>query len=148
MKYSDSAVSELMLTITLILVNLVAVSMNCAVSSTEKPVSATIVASGISGKNVTFENIAGDALVLDQIELRLVIREYPSQYATLRGSSNLTSYSGYSTIALGDRFYIESEEDSSFRWGSFNICSGNYLTYSIYDLRTGSPVSSWEISIP
>ena len=85
MTKSDSAVSEvvgvlLLLTITLILVSLVAVAMNSAVSTTEKPVNSTIIVSDISGKNVTFENIAGDAFVLDQVELRLGIREYPSQY--------------------------------------------------------------------
>ncbi|MDR0981249.1 MAG: type IV pilin [Methanocalculaceae archaeon] len=153
MKHSDSAVSEvvgvlLLLTITLILVSVVAISMNSAVSTTEKPVSATIIASGISGKNITFENIAGDAFVLDQIEVRLGIREYPSQYTTLRGSSSLKSYTGSTTISLGDRFYIQSDEDSPLTWGSFNISSGSHLTYRFYDLRTSSPISSGEIAIP
>ena len=94
MKKTDSAVSEvvgvlLMLTITLILVSLVAIAMSSAVSSTEKPVSATIIASGVHGKNITFENTAGDAFVLNQVELRLGIREYPSQYTTLRNTAGL-----------------------------------------------------------
>ena len=153
MTKSDSAVSEvvgvlLLLTITLILVSLVAVAMNSAVSTTEKPVSATIIASGISGKNVTFENIAGDAFVLDQVELRLGIREYPSQYITLRGSSHLKSYSGLATISLGDRFYIQSDEENVLRWDSFNVSSGSHLTYRFYDLRTGSPISSGDITVP
>ncbi|MDV0443148.1 hypothetical protein McpCs1_05160 [Methanocorpusculaceae archaeon Cs1] len=156
MKKTDSAVSEvvgvlLMLTITLILVSLVAVSMNSAVSSTEKPITATIIASGVHGKNITFENTAGDAFVLNQIELRLGIREYPSQYTTLRNTAEkerLISYSDSPTIALGDRFYIESEGGEKLRWGSFEISSGSHLTYRFYDLRTGSPISSGEISVP
>ena len=156
MKKTDSAVFEvvgvlLMLTITLILVSLVAIAMSSAVSSTEKPVSATIIASGVHGKNITFENTAGDAFVLNQVELRLGIREYPSQYTTLRNTAGLPlliSYANSSTITLGDRFYIESDEEDSLRWGSFNISSGSHLTYRFYDLRTGSPISSGEIAIP
>ncbi|MDV0441067.1 hypothetical protein McpAg1_02460 [Methanocorpusculaceae archaeon Ag1] len=156
MKKTDFAVSEvvgvlLMLTITLILVSLVAVAMSSAVSSNEKPITATIIASGVHGKNIIFENIAGDAFVLNQVELRLGVREYPSQYTILRNTAEggrLISYSNSSTISLGDRFYIQSESDGKFQWSSFEISSGNHLTYRFYDLRTGSPISSGEIAIP
>lgn len=153
MSRSDSAVSEvvgvlLLLTITLLLVSLVAVSLNSAVSTTEKPVQATIVATGISGKNVTFEAVAGDAFVLDQVEVRLGIREYPSQYTSLRGSLHLKSYSGLAAVSLGDRFYITSDADEKLQWGSFTVSSGSHLTYRFYDLRTGSPISSGEIAVP
>ncbi|MCQ2356631.1 MAG: hypothetical protein MJ014_06455 [Methanocorpusculum sp.] len=106
----------------------------------KKPVNSTI--------NVTFENIAGDAFVLDLVELRLGIREYPSPYTTIRGSSHLKSYSGLATISLGDRFYIQSDEENVLRRDSFNVSSGSHLTYRFYDLRTGSSISSGEIAVP
>lgn len=152
MKKQDSAVSEvvgvlLLLTITLVLVSVVAISMSSTFTTPDKPVTSTIVASGINGKNITFENIAGDSFVLDQTELRLSIREYPTQYTLLYGS-NMTSYTGSRTIALGDRFYIESSTESPLTWGSFSIDSGNHLAYQFYDLQTGKPISSGEIAIP
>ncbi|MCZ0859831.1 type IV pilin [Methanocorpusculum sp. MG] len=163
MTKSDSAVSEvvgvlLLLTITLILVSLVAVAMNSAVSTTDKPVSATIVGSIDKDKNyITFENIAGDSFVLDQIEVRLGIRERPADYTTVRNSGEsrlLNSYSNESVVGLGDRFYIALQNtaggfslmlpDSSV----FPMSSKEHLTYRIYDRRTSTPVSSGEIAIP
>lgn len=141
MKHSDSAVFEvvgvlLLLTVTLILVNLADVSMNSAVSTTDKPVSTTIVGK-ISNDTITFENIAGDSFVLDQIEVRLGVRERPANYATVRNSGDpklLKSYSNESVIGLGDRFYLSLNKTSDggftvkFPDFEFSLSSKEHLT--------------------
>lgn len=152
MKQKDSAVSEvvgvlLLITITLILVSLAAVAMNSAVGSSEKSVSANIVATKVSNGNITFENTAGDSFSLGQIELRLGIREKPSLSVTLN-SSYLFSYSGSDTIGLGDRFRVESEHLDEISWGEFKVNKSEHLTYRFYDRISGSPVASGDILIP
>lgn len=125
MTKSDSAVSEvvgvlLLLTITLILVSLVAVAMNNAVSTTEKPVAPRLLRPVSAAKTSRLKTL--QAMPLFWIRLNSVSASASTRCSrlTLRGSSDLKSYSGLATISLGDRFY---------------------------DLRTGSPISSGEIAV-
>jgi FlaG/FlaF family flagellin (archaellin) len=150
----NDAVSEvvgvlLMLTVTIILVSLVAVVMNGTIDETETPITANIVGSYDNG-NIIMENIAGDSFSLNQIEVRLGIREDPTKYAILRNgeSTYLVSFTGDNIIALGDRFKIVgTQEADGISWGSFNVSKGDHLTYRFYD-ASGKPISSGEIMIP
>ena len=149
----NDAVSEvvgvlLMLTVTIILVSLVAVVMNGAVDETETPITANIVGSYDNG-NIIMENVAGDSFSLNQIEVRLGVREDPTKYVILRNGelTYLVSFTGDNIIALGDRFKIMgTQEDEGASWGSLHVSTGNHLTYRFYD-ASGKPISSGEILV-
>jgi len=158
---SEGAVSEvvgvlLMLTITIILVSLVAVAMSSSMGDADLPIRATIVATGFDGNDIVFENVAGDSFLLDHLDVRLGVREDSTKYITLRGSDPgkyLESYSGEKIIGLGDRFLLVATGDDAGnicwgpRDGGFVVKPGQHLTYRFIDRQTGAPISSGELLI-
>lgn len=168
----DDAVSEvvgvmLMITITLVIVALVAVyASGAAAGSDEHPVRATIVASdcgpGIVPESnfdyqVVFEHIAGGSFDLARIDLGLGVSEDPTKRITIRNDPGMGIFhlegveKEVQDIFLGDRFYLNGWcEDGKAVFGEgggFWIEHGQHLTYQFIDRLTGVPFSSGEIEI-
>lgn len=155
MKFKDSAVSEvvgvlLMLTITLIIAGLVVVAANSLNSSQAEPITSSIVASGVSGNYIIFDNVLGDAVPLERIMISLSIQESPVDSIQVYGSNTtrFKSYSGDDIVVVGGRFKLMSDFVNSFGWDSFEISSGEHLYYAVYDHRSNTLMSTGSILIP
>lgn len=136
----------LMLTVTILLVSSVAIIMNNSVETTEKPITADIVATDIDDGNVILELISGDSFSLDLISIKLGIREESDKSVILKGDS-FESYTNSRFISLGDRFKILGEETgTTIKIENFLVSKGEHLMYTIYD-STGKPISSGEILV-
>lgn len=157
----DSAVSEvigtmLMISVTLIIVALVAVYATGAAGDTEKSVSADLVASGViqneSTKTyqVVFDNQAGDDFEIDRLEVSIGSREQPDLHLVLNSTYIQNFESGCSMVRLGDRFLVSIgaiDDDHVELPGGAEIGYGEHMTYRFIDRRTGSPISSGEVLI-
>ncbi len=147
----ENGVSEvvgvlLMLTVTILLVSSVAIIMNNSVETTEKPITANVVATDIDDGNVILELISGDSFSLDMIHIRLGIREESNKSIILKGDS-FEAYTGRRIISLGDRFKILGEKTgTNIKMDNFIVSMGKHLTYIIYD-SDGKPISSGEILV-
>jgi FlaG/FlaF family flagellin (archaellin) len=172
MNTTDNAVSEvigvmLMISVTLIIVALVAVYATGAASGEEQSVRASLIASDVvpdtdtSEYMVVFEHMAGDPLALDQVQVSLGVRDDATQHVVIRNDPNnpgrteyFESFSGDDDqVHLGDRFvlYTDDGDTDGISWGegeTFTVESGHYLTYRFIDRRTGAPISSGEIMVP
>jgi FlaG/FlaF family flagellin (archaellin) len=136
----------LMLTVTILLVSSVAIIMNNSVETTEKPITADIVATDIDDGNVILELISGDSFSLDLISIKLGIREESDKSVILKGDS-FESYTNSRIISLGDRFKIRGEQNgTTIKIENFLVSKGKHLMYTIYD-STGKPISSGEILV-
>lgn len=175
MRRDEDAVSEvvgvmLMITITLVIVALVAVyASGAAAGSDEHPVRANIVASdcgpGIvqesdSTYQVVFEHMAGDSFDLARVDLILGVREDTTRRITIRdnpgaGGSYLEGFEeGARDVYLGDRFLLHGRYENGEAvftapgaGGEFRIKPGRHLTYRFVDRLTGVPISSGEIEV-
>lgn len=157
-KQKDDAVSEvigvlLILSITIILVGVVALLANGVVVDNEVPITANIVATEVDNGSVIFELISGDSFSLDDIRLRLGIRENTSQYIILTRimEDDLHEYfvsdSGDIMISLGDRFrVVGTNTTSKINFGAFSVNKGQHLSYVFFD-KTGAPLSSGVILV-
>ena len=142
MKHED-AVSEvvgimILLTITIVLAAVVALAATSAVGETKTPLSAEITAVGISGGEVIFELISGDAIPLSDIRVVLGVREDSTKSVSVPGTK-LVSKTGDNIIFLGDRFSLNFS-------GELTVSNDEHLTYRFYD-ATDRPFSSGEIRI-
>ncbi|WP_265581521.1 type IV pilin N-terminal domain-containing protein [Methanofollis aquaemaris] len=177
----DNAVSEvigvmLMISVTLIIVALVAVYATGAASGDEQSVRASLIASEVmSGEDedeymVVFEHMAGDPLHLNQTTVSLGVRDDATRHIVVKNGkkdqndkNNLkkevylqrfTNRGDKFMVQLGDRFvlYADGKDDNGdLYWGegkTFTVESGHYLTYRFIDRRTGAPISSGEIAVP
>jgi FlaG/FlaF family flagellin (archaellin) len=167
--FSDNAVSEvigvmLMISVTLIIVALVAVYATGAAGDTTQPIKADLIASGtinetINGKDayqIVFEHRAGDAFDVDQLAVSVGLREDPTLHMILRNEDveeRITCFdSEISIVQLGDRFKVsigeyDSHAEVILLGEGREIKCGEHLTYRFIDRRTGAPISSGEISI-
>lgn len=149
--HKENAVSEvvgvmLMLSVTIILVSVVAVIVSSSMDTDNRAITADIKATGVNGGNITMELTGGDSFSLKEIKITLGIREVNSETKTLT-TSDIKSYSGSNTISLGDRFKLVGERISDkIKFGDFEISKGQHLTYRIFD-TSGNAVSSGEILI-
>lgn len=147
----DLGVSEvvgvlLMLTITILLVSTVAIVMNNTIGTTEKPITANIVATDIDNGNIILELISGDSFSLDMIYVKLGIREESDKSIILK-EEFFEAYTGSRIISIGDRFKIMGEKvGMNIKVNNFIVLKGKHLTYIIYD-STGKPISSGEILV-
>ncbi|PAV08614.1 type IV pilin N-terminal domain-containing protein [Methanocorpusculum parvum] len=147
----ENGVSEvvgvlLMLTVTILLVSSVAIIMNNSVETTEKPITANVVATDIDDGNIILELISGDSFSLDMIHIRLGIREESDKSIILKGDS-FEAYTNSRIISLGDRFKILGEENgTTIKIENFLVSKGKHLMYTVYD-STGKPISSGEILV-
>ncbi len=147
----ENGVSEvvgvlLMLTVTILLVSSVAIIMNNSVETTEKPITANVVATDIDDGNVILELISGDSFSLDMIHIRLGIREESDKSIILNGDS-FESYTNSRIISLGDRFKILGEQNGTvIKFDNFIVSKGKHLMYTLYDSE-GKPISSGEILV-
>ena len=142
MKHED-AVSEvvgimILLTITIVLAAVVALAATSAVGETKTPLSAEITAVGVSGGEVIFELISGDAIPLSDIRVVLGVREDSTKSVSVPGTK-LVSKIGDNIIFLGDRFSLNFS-------GELPVSNDEHLTYRFYD-ATDRPFSSGEIRI-
>ncbi|MDD3856587.1 MAG: type IV pilin N-terminal domain-containing protein [Methanoculleus sp.] len=158
---SDDAVSEvigvmLMISVTLIIVALVAVYATGAAGDTTQPIKADLIASGTmkngSTYMVVFEHRAGDAFDVDQLAVSVGLREDPALHMTLRNEQDMAYIEGLGDpiVQLGDRFVVSlggCDATGVVLPGGAVLRYGGHLTYRFIDRRTGSPVSSGEIPI-
>ena len=136
----------LMLTVTILLVSSVAIIMNNSVETTEKPITANVVATDIDDGNVILELISGDSFSLDMIHIKLGIREESDKSIILKGDS-FEAYTNSRIISLGDRFKILGENNGTvIKLDNFIVSKGKHLMYTIYDSE-GKPISSGEILV-
>ena len=145
----------LMLSVTLIIVALVAVYATGAAGDTTQPVKADLVASGEmkagDAYRVVFEHRAGDAFDVNQLTVSVGLRENAAVHMILRneGTEERNGYfrSGESIVKLGDRFWVSIGDVDGNRItlpGGAEIRYGQHLTYRFIDRRTGAPISSGE----
>lgn len=151
----EFAVSEvvgvlLMLTVTIIMVSIVAVVVSGSVGESDTPTTANIVATDVAGGNITMELQSGDPIPLNTSQVRIGIRENASAYVILRNTGDaayLVSYTGSPVIELGDRFRIAGIRGAEgITFDSLLVPFGNHLTYRFYDLE-GKPFSAGEILV-
>lgn len=168
MEYEE-AVSEvigvmLMISVTLVIVGLVAVYATGAASGDDQPLKASLVASeviadGDGGYQVVFEHMAGDPFTLNQTEVSLGSRDDSTAHIVVRNDAGKKQYLRSFTkngkdVLLGDRFVLcaDGKDDDGLYWqgssGKLSIKPGHYLTYRFIDRRTGAPISSGEIAVP
>lgn len=157
MRDKNDGVSEvvgvmLLLTITILVVSIVALSATELIDINKPPLSTSIIAVNTDDSGtkytITMENVAGDAFSLDWIRLIIGVRNDATRMITLDGSSEkILSVSGDTFIRTGDQFKLLSDEKGKFVFGSFSVAAGEYLTYQFYDPDTGICVSSGEIQI-
>lgn len=166
--FSDNAVSEvigvmLMISVTLIIVALVAVYATGAAGDTAQPIKADLVASGttvdrdIDAYQVVFEHRAGDAFDVDQLAVSVGLREDPTLHMILNnddtGERIMCFNPDESIVRLGDRFKVSIGEYDSVNarvtlpGGEGIECGKYHLTYRFIDRRAGAPISSGEILI-
>jgi FlaG/FlaF family flagellin (archaellin) len=165
----DDAVSEvigvmLMLSVTLIVVALVAVYATGAAGDTTQPIKADLIASGTMKDGdkyqVVFEHRAGDAFDTDQLAVSIGSREDPALHMILRNDDprdRITCFDPEESIVqLGDRFkvylgeYDDTDKRVTYRGEGevlYTIPYGCHLTYRFVDRRTGAPISSGEFLI-
>lgn len=147
----ENGVSEvvgvlLMLTVTILLVSSVAIIMNNSFETTEKPITANVVATDIDDGDVILELISGDSFSLDMISIKLGIREELDKSIILKGDS-FESYTNSRIISLGDRFKILGENNgTTIKIEIFLVSKGKHLMYTVYDSE-GKPISSGEILV-
>jgi len=160
---AESAVSEvigamLMISVTLIVVALVAVYATGSAGETEQSIRADLVASGAmkngSTYQVVFEHRSGDDFEIERLEVSIGSREQPDLHMVLRNDPDETYIEGFvqdsRTVRLGDRFLVsigEIDSDQVDLPGGAEIGYGEHLTYRFIDRRTGSPISSGEVAI-
>lgn len=168
---NEEAVSEvigvmLMISVTLIIVALVAVYATGAASGGEQPVKASLIASKVMYDEdnekymVVFEHVAGDPFYLKQVQVSLGVRDDAMPHLVVNNNEKpyLQSFSNPEEnfmVHLGDRFVLYADEwdTDSLSWngeggGKFTVESGHYLTYRFIDRHTGAPISSGEIMVP
>jgi len=170
---NDNAVSEvlgvmLMISVTLIIVALVAVYATGLASGNEQPIKADLVATadpttgdknGDTWYQVVFDHRSGDPFNVDLVQVSIGSRENFTGY-TLLGNEQGAGKQQYietfdpenQMILLGDRFKVsigEYDHDTGviFLGGGREIRCGEHLTYRFIDRRTGSPISSGEVLI-
>ena len=147
---TDDAVSEvvgvlIMLTVTIILVSVVAVAITGTVSDTEKPLNSQVTATAVIGDDILFELISGDSFTLSNVKVSLGVRENSTASISIIGT-NLVGVSG-DIISLGDRFRLNGTTVSEgINFGGMDVKKGEHLTYQFFD-KSGRPFSSGEIRI-
>jgi hypothetical protein len=166
---NDNAVSEvigvmLMISVTLIIVALVAVYATGAAGDTTQPIRADLVATeqpelneSTSTYQVVFDHLSGDPFTVDQVEVSIGSREDPTLHMVLRNEGEPrcieTSDPDNQVVELGDRFkvslgeYDETNKRVTLPGGKELECGKYHLTYRFIDRRTGSPISSGEVLI-
>ncbi|WOX54909.1 MULTISPECIES: type IV pilin N-terminal domain-containing protein [unclassified Methanoculleus] len=165
--FSDDAVSEvigvmLMISVTLIIVALVAVYATGAAGDTTQPIKADLVASGTmvdkdtDAYQVVFEHRAGDAFDVDQLAVSIGLRENSTLRMILSNDDTGERIACFdpdeSIVRLGDRFKVSigeyDKDNGNVTLGGSEIECGKYhLTYRFIDRRAGAPISSGEILI-
>ena len=147
---TDDAVSEvvgvlIMLTVTIILVSVVAVAITGTVSDTEKPLNSQVTATAVIGDDILFELISGDSFPLSNVKVSLGVRENSTASISIIGT-NLVGISG-DVITIGDRFRLNGTTVSEgINFGGMTVQKGEHLTYRFFD-KSGKPFSSGEIRI-
>lgn len=148
----DNAVSEvvgvmLMLSVTVILVSIVAVVVTGSAPANDDIIISDIKATEISNGNIIMELVGGDSFSLGKIKTALSIRGNESGSTVLEGSY-LKKYSGAGDrINLGERFKIVTDTPGAVEFGDFVANSGDHIVYRIFDI-SGNAVSSGEITVP
>jgi len=171
---NDSAVSEvlgvmLMISVTLIIVAIVAVYATGSASDTRQPIRADLIATadatteidknGDTWYQVIFDHRSGDPFNVDQVQVSIGSRENLTVH-TLLGNEQGAGKQYIETFArddrrmvlLGDRFKVsigEYDRDAKviLLGEGREIKCGEHLTYRFIDRRTGSPISSGEVLI-
>jgi hypothetical protein len=162
---SDNAVSEvigvmLMISVTLIIVALVAVYATGAAGDTTQPIRADLVATEqprLNGSTylVVFDHRSGDPFNVDQLEVSIGSREQPALHMVLRNEPEKRYLETFDpknpVVELGGRFKVSLGEYDGAKvtlpGGKEIECSKHHLTYRFIDRRTGSPISSGEVLI-
>jgi hypothetical protein len=166
---NDNAVSEvigvmLMISVTLIIVALVAVYATGAAGDTAQPIRADLVATGqpelnesTSTYQVVFDHLSGDPFNVDQVEVSIGSREDQTLHMVLRNEGEPRLIETFDPdnpmVELGDRFkvslgkYDETNKRVTLPGGAKIECGKHHLTYRFIDRRTGSPISSGEVLI-
>ena len=150
--FSDDAVSEvigvmLMISVTLIIVALVAVYATGAAGDTTQPIKADLVASGTMVDPITdeyqviFEHRAGDAFDVDQLTVSIGIREDSALRMILKndetGDRIMCFDPDESIVRLGDRFKVSIGDVGSSGVtlpGDAEIQYGQHLTYRFIEI--------------
>lgn len=164
----DAGVSEvvgvlLILTATIILAGVVALFVSNVSDMPEKPLTADIRANDIrylgSAAYVIMELESGDSFNLDNIKIRLSLREKEGDSGTILTISPYSDSAGtaewlkcYDTstrvVSLGDRFKIVGEKTANgIKIAGVTFDYNDHLVYMVYD-SNGDPVSSGDILIP
>ncbi|MDO8841296.1 type IV pilin N-terminal domain-containing protein [Methanocalculus sp.] len=163
----DEGVSEvigvmLMISVTLIIVALVAVYASNTGVGSDRSIQADLVASGVMEKGgiyqVIYDHRSGDSFSVDGLEVSFSSRERQDLHIILRNDDEKTSINNLVPdtrfIQLGDRFVVslgEYDPDSNrilLSQSPFvSIPCGEHLTYRFIDRKTGMPISSGEITI-
>ena len=134
-----------MLTVTIILVSVVAVAITGTVSDTEKPLNSQVTATAVIGDDILFELISGDSFTLSNVKVSLGVRENSTASISIIGT-NLVGVSG-DIISIGDRLRLKGTSTTDgISFGGMEVSHGEHLTYRFYD-KSGKPFSSGEIGI-
>jgi len=164
----DNAVSEvigvmLMISVTLIIVALVAVYATGAAGDTTQPIRADLVASDVMKEQdgdtcryqIIFDHLSGDPFNVDQVEVSIGLREDQTLHMVLRNEGEKRCIETFDqdsqTVELGGRFKVSLGEYSDAKvtlpGDAETECGKHHLTYRFIDRRTGSPISSGEVLI-
>jgi FlaG/FlaF family flagellin (archaellin) len=170
---NDDAVSEvigvmLMISVTLIIVALVAVYATGSAGDTKQPIRADLVASDVTtvDKNgdtwyqVVFDHRSGDPFNIDQVQVSIGSRENFTVHMLLWNEPGKQQYietfdPDNQMVLLGDRFKVSI---GTYDHGGAKVtlpgdggreikCGEHHLTYRFIDRRTDSPISSGEVLI-
>ena len=163
---NDNAVSEvigvmLMISVTLIIVALVAVYATGAAGDTTQPIRADLVASDVMKEKdgdryqVIFDHLSGDPFNVDQVEVSIGSREDPTLHMVLRNEGEKRCIETFDqdnqVVELGGRFKVSLGEYGDAKvtlpGGAEIECGKHHLTYRFIDRHTGSPISSGEVLI-
>ena len=161
---NDNAVSEvigvmLMISVTLIIVALVAVYATGSASDTTQPIRADLVATGQPELNkttntylVVFDHLSGDPFNVDQVEVSIGSREDLTVRMLLRNEGEQRYIETFDPqnqmVLLGDRFkvsigtYVQKDAKVILPEKRGEIKCGEHLTYRFIDRNAGCPISS------
>lgn len=154
----ESAVSEvvgviLMLSITVIVAGIVIVVASSHAPMPNTGITADIKAVSAGNNTLSLEQISGSSFSVNDVEVRLGIREDKTVSVLIRNDGtekSIISSSGTEIVEPGDLLRIKGNKiagESGTEWSGMKVKSGQHLTYAIYD-KTGNPVSAGEIRMP